>query len=552
MRTVAFRFACAIAACALPALAQAQDQETDGQRASGSRGRVMDVMPYIEAGQVLAVELSPGNDTVTYSSVAAGVDATIAGRNSAGSASVRYERRFGWDDDSNDGDTLSGVARASLAVVPQAVTIEAGALAARTRVEGSGATSIGGFGGVDDSTSQVYTAYAGPSVRTQAGDVEVEGHYRFGYTSVESPEVVVLAPGAQRVDIVDESTVHMAAARAGVRPNTALPIGVGVGGGWNEQNISNLDQRIVDRHARADVTVPLSPTVAVAGGVGYEDVEISSRDALRDAAGNPVIGPDGRYVTNENAPRVIAYETDGIIWDAGVQWRPSRRTSLEAYVGRRYGSETYFGSFAYAPNSRSSLNVVVYDNLTGFGGALVDRLAGLPTQFDAFRNPITGEIGGCVASTTAEVGGNNCIAGALSSLRSAVFRSRGVALSYGVDLGRTQFGTGVGYDRRTFIAAAGTVLAPFDGAVDETIWWAAYANSRLDQLSTLSANVSANWFDGEAVSDQTIGYTASLAYNRNFLGGLSGTAAVGLDGITREDLPDFTTASALLGLRYSF
>ena len=32
----------------------------------------------------------------------------------------------------------------------------------------------------------------------------------------------------------------------------------------------------------------------------------------------------------------------------------------------------------------------------------------------------------------------------------------------------------------------------------------------------------------------------------------SATAAVGLDGISRENLDDFMSASALLGLRYSF
>ena len=94
--------------------------------------------------------------------------------------------------------------------------------------------------------------------------------------------------------------------------------------------------------------------LAVVGGAGYEDVEVSSRDAVRDALGNPVVGPDGRFVTDESAPRRIAYQTDGLIWDAGVLWRPSRRTSLEAYVGRRYGSMTYHGSFAYTPDSRTS------------------------------------------------------------------------------------------------------------------------------------------------------------------------------------------------------
>src|SRR3546814_3410284 len=45
------------------------------------------------------------------------------------------------------------------------------------------------------------------------------------------------------------------------------------------------------------------------------------------------------------------------------------------------------------------------------------------------------------------------------------------------------------------IAAAGTVLAPADGIVDETVWLAAYANRRLDERSSISANLGANWFE---------------------------------------------------------
>jgi hypothetical protein len=561
MRTPTLRLALLLAACAWPVQAMAQDRGHDDETDAGSRhsrGRIADIEPYIEAGQVFVSELEPGNDTVTYTEVAAGVDATIAGRESAASVSLRYERRFGWGDDADDSDTVSGIARASIALAPRAVTLEAGGLAARTRVEGNGGATFGGVLANEDSSSQLYAGYIGPSVHTTAGDVEIEGHYRFGYTRVESPDVLTVVPGNPPADIFDESTVHMAAARIGTRPYTGgLPIGVGIGGGWNEQNVSNLDQRIRDRHVRGDVIVPVSPNIAVVGGVGYEDVEVSSRDARRDAAGNPVIGADGRFVTDETAPRRIAYDTDGLIWDAGVMWRPSPRTSLEAYVGRRYGSTTYWGTFAWAPDRRQSFNVVVYDNLTGFGGLVVDTLARLPAQFDAFRNPITGEIGGCVAGTggtdASQLGGGTCIAGALSSVRSAVFRSRGVAASYGLELGRAQLGIGGGYDRRKFIAAAGTVLAPANGVVDESAWLAAYASERLDRQSTVAANAFVNWFDsGFGVGAEAIGYSASLAYTRDFLNHLSGTAAVGLDGITREDLPDVATASALLGLRYSF
>jgi hypothetical protein len=210
---------------------------------------------------------------------------------------------------------------------------------------------------------------------------------------------------------------------------------------------------------------------------------------------------------------------------------------------------TYYGTFSYAPNSRTSMAVAVYDNVTSFGGVLVDQVAGLPTQFDAFRNPISGQIGGCVASLE----GGGCFAGALGSVNSAVFRSRGIAASYSVDLGRTQVGTGIGYDRRKFIAAAGTVLGGANGMVDETLWYAAYASTQLDARSVLSADANVSWFESEADPiGWVLGYSASLSYRRNLIRGLSGTAAIGLDGISRENLDDFMSASALLGLRYSF
>ncbi len=539
----------AIAVMPVTAFAQ-QTGEVDEARGS-DRGsdRGVTIAPYIEAAQVVTAELSPGDDVVTYSRVAAGVDAGFGGRYSQGSASLRYERRIGYSDNVADTDTFSGIARTSLALAGPNVTFEAGGLASRTRVEGNGATSIGGFGADDDFTTQIYSVYAGPAVQTQVGPAEVTGAYRLGYTRVESPDAVLVTPGGERADIFDDSTTHNAVVRAGIAPDTVLPIGVGVGAAWTRQDVSNLDQRIDDRSVRADVTVPLSPNVALIGGIGYEDVEVSSRDALRDVNGDPVIGNDGRFITDESAPRQIAYETDGIIWDVGVMWRPSRRTSLTASVGRRYGSTTYYGSLSYAPDDRSSLNVSVYDNINSFGGQVVGALDDLGADFDAFRNPVTGDLGGCVAGTD----GNNCALARLGSIRSGVFRSRGVAASYGANFGRNSFGVGAGYDRRTFIAGQNTVLGAIDGIADENYWLAAYASRQLDRMSQISLGASASLFDsGLDNAGETYGYSLTAAYDRTFLQGLSGTAAVGLDGITREDLPDYQAASALVGLRYTF
>lgn len=530
----------ASASLAIPAHAQ------DSGR--GDSRKAVVVAPYIEANQVLAAEISPGDDVVTYTQVATGVDVSVQGRNNGGSASIRYERTLGYDDAVSDSSSLSGIARGYASIVPRALTVEAGALATRTRVDGNGGATLTAPR-QDPSESRIYSVYAGPNVHTSVGDAEVNANYRIGYTRAEAPDAIGNAPGVARVDLFDESVVQRAGAHVGLRPDAPLPVGVGIGGGIYQEDTSNLDSRVRDMHVRGDVTVPLGPSLALVGGVGYEDVEISNRDAVRDGAGNPVIGSDGRFVTDESGPRRIAYDVSGLIWDVGVVWRPSRRTAAEAHIGRRYDSTTYYGSFAWAPDSRSSVNLSVYDGITGFGGQLTNALASLPTDFAAIRNPVTGDLAGCVSS----VEGGNCLTGVLGSVRSSVFRGRGVSLSYSRQIGRMSGGFGAGYDRRTFIGAPGTVLAAANGIVDESYWLASYLSGQLGPRDSFSVNSRVQWLkSGFAGAGDATVMGAAAAYRRYLLEGLSANAAVSLDRLDSDAGRDLSTAAALLGLRYDF
>lgn len=564
----------ALVACALPLEAAAQsigygdvsggadaptagaskEDGSGGSKASrrsrgknGGKTRRTSIEPYIEAAQVVTAELEPGNEVLTYSVIAAGIDADIVGVNNAASISLRYEHRFGWGKAENS-DAASGVARGYTTLLP-GVKIEAGALAARTSADERGSSVLSPLRD-DDTVTQVYSVYGGPSVSTYAGDVQLDASYRIGYTKVEEPDRFRAAPGAPAVDVFDESTVQLAQVHAGVQPYEVLLVGIGVGAGYYREDISNLDQRIEDFNARADVTVPVTESFAVMGGVGYEDVEISARDAVRGPGGIPVVGPDGRYVTDKSGPRILAYDVDGLIWDAGVLWRPSRRTKLEAHVGRRYGSTSVYGTFGYTPNSHSSLNIAVYDNVAGFGGQVNRALADLPVEFSAVRNPLTGDIGGCVATLEQ----NGCLSNVLGSLRSSTFRARGVMATYAVELGRITTGIGAGYDRRRYIAARGTVLAVANGVVDENYWLSAYLNGKIDMRSSFSTNVYANWFrPGTGFGGDKTAFGATAAYYRHLTDHLSATAAVGIDGLNEPaPLVDDWTASALLGVRYNF
>ena len=91
---------CLLATAAAPALARSsrdraatEEARHKGRSAEGVR---TEVTPYLEVSQVVFAELSPGDEVLTYTAVAAGVDAAIAGRNTLGAVSLRYERRIGW------------------------------------------------------------------------------------------------------------------------------------------------------------------------------------------------------------------------------------------------------------------------------------------------------------------------------------------------------------------------------------------------------------------------------------------------------------------------
>ena len=552
------------ALCAQPLFAQSMSYEPiDGEGSSSGGGQKRGglssrnagggarttIQPYIELNQSVLYELTPGDDVLTYSTIAAGVDLALNGRRTQGAVSVRYERRIGQGNNNRgvNGDTISGLARVKHDLIPRKLSVEAGGLAVRTRLEGNGASSLNPVAN-GDASSQVYSLYAGPAVSTNVGDVALSGSYLVGYTRVEQ-SASQNPPAAGVTQIFDDSIAQSAQVSAGIAPGTVLPVGITATGSFFQEDIANLDQRVRDMRASVQATYPVTSSLALVGAVGYEDVTVSSRDALRDANGNGVIGSDGRFVTDSSRDRQISYETDGLTWDAGVMWRPSRRTALSAFVGRRYDSTTYYGSFSYTPNDRSALTIAVSDNISGFGGQVGRALRDLPTDFEVNRDPFNGQIGGCASG--AQSGG--CINNALSSVSSSVFRARGINANYSRRMGRMTAGVGAGYIRRSFIARRDSVLAPADGTLDESFFVNAGINGPIDRRSSFAVSTYAAWFQngGSDLQDvNTVGANAS--YFRNLTDRLVATAAVALVSVNRKVVEDDAFAQGQVGLRYSF
>ena len=504
--------------------------------------------PFIEVTQVAFTEFTDGSsDVLTYSSIAVGADASIQTRRAQGQINIRYERLFGYDSGFEDQDIVNGIARGNYRVNRE-LSVEAGGIATRSGLDSRGATSFNQLSN-QDNISQVYSAFAGPTVSSNINGVDFNAQYLAGYTRIDNSNTGPLSGGGAPIDFFSESFSQSANLSLGQQPGRALPFGWALGAGFSQEDGSQLDQRFRDIFVRGDVTIPLSSSFFAVGGIGYEDIRVSERDTLRDAVGNPIVDADGRLITDEDSPRLVTLEEDGIIWDAGVLWRPSRRTSVEARYGRRFGSETFTGSVGYQPSDKTSFNVSVFDRVSGFGSLLNDNLQSIETEFDSFRNPLSGDVGGCAFSRN----GGSCFNGALQTAASSNFRTRGVTGTLSTRLGGWNAGIGGGYSRRLFFASNVGAQALLSDTVDENYFATAFFGRSIGNASTIETNLFYNLNDsGIAGAGNVSTYGFNAAYFRQILSGLSASASVGVDVIDQDDFDNSVSASALLGLRYNF
>lgn len=507
--------------------------------------RRVEVRPYIDASQVLTA--NNDQDVVTYTTVSVGVDATVQTRRVELSAAYRYEHRFSYDDKISDSSVHSGIARAAVRV-GHGLTIEGGALATRARVDirGDNATVLAGN---VNNVSQVYSAYAGPTYAGRLGPATVNAGYRFGYTRAESPGVTGIGATATPIDYFDQSTSHLATVSAGVRAGALLPIGFTASAGWQQENAGQLDQRFEGKYGRFDAVLPVTPFLAVVGGVGYEQIQISQRDALRDpVTTQPVRDGAGRFVTDPASPRRLAYDIEGIFYDAGVVFRPSPRTTIEARVGWRYDSMTYTGSISWQASQRMGLQVGVYDSVESFGRQLVGALASLPTSIDPQLDPFNNQFNGCVfANGGASAGG--CLNSAFQSLATANYRARGVDAVFAYNGRGSRWGFGGGYANRRYLVPVGDAL---NGITDQSYYLQLFGAMQLGPDMGVNATLYANYLDsGLANTPDVYGAGAVTSIYRRF-GRLNAGASFGVYTFGQRNVANSEDVSvqALLGVRY--
>ena len=514
--------------------------------AAAQQTREVVVAPYIEVSQTLDADLR-GGDVLTYTSLAAGIDASVATAHSNGEASFRYERRIGEGKYQDDSDVATGLVRASTRLT-SGLGLDVGGIATRTREDIRGAAP-GLLFGNDANTTQLYSVYGGPTLATRLGDMTLDAAYRIGYTHVGSPGTTG-AEGLGRLDYYDHDLAQSASASVSAGPNTMLPIGVTLSGGWNRDDASQLKQRYDDLYVQGGVLVPVISTVALAGDVGYEKLTVSQKDPVYTAAGVPALDANGRYVTDDASPRRVAYRTDGVYWDAGVVWHPNHRTALNAYVGHRYDSMRYTGSLTYQASKSTGLAISVYDDVETFGHQLQDGLASLPTSFIAARDAFSQQFNGCVFTASGSTPGG-CLNSVFQSITTASYRARGVDGVVSINRGLSTYGFGAGYENRELYSPNVPLGALVYGQRDQSAYGQFFYGRQLSSVSGLQANLFADWYRSGASAIDVWSYGATASYYHNF-GRLGTTATLGIYDFKQGDIRSQISAQAQLAARYTF
>jgi hypothetical protein len=181
-----------------------------------------------------------------------------------------------------------------------------------------------------------------------------------------------------------------------------LPVGWTIGAGWEREDAERLDSDFEGKYVRGDVVVPVS-----ANPRPHRRVSAMKNSSL--SAGYPArfkrpasCHAGGDLVADPSRPRLLSYDQSGLIWDAGVIWRPSPRTELQARVGRRYGGTTFTGSLQHRSTSHSYRSAP--RSMTGrqLRPSAVTDLAGVAAPLQhrpQARSRLVGGLGGCVSGT---------------------------------------------------------------------------------------------------------------------------------------------------------
>jgi uncharacterized protein (PEP-CTERM system associated) len=492
-----------------------------------------------------------GTDDVTYTEVSGNLLTQVSNRRIVLSATYRLSYRIPEAGKIDENIQHNGVMRLQANVIDEWLNMESGAIITRSRVDPSGSASQTNAGNQQNLT-QTYSAYIQPVLAHQMGDLGVQASYRYAYTANDVGKTGDAPAGSPLTDRFDSSKGQQATLALAMDQGS-LPFSWKLSGEYRHENTTNLAEHFRAHSVIGEIKLPIGNSrVALVTSGGYERTRTSERSALIDPlTGLPVLGKGGRFVVDPASPRVLTYDMEGLIGDAGIIWRPSQRTRMEARAGYRYGGFSLTGLVEMRPSDRTGLTMIITDRVESFAQGLSNGLASTTPSLDlGLSNDPNSSYQNCLFGKA--VGEGRCINGALGQAAASAYRERAANVIFTHRMRQTTLTSAFGYSRRAYIDNPNSPVS-LAGVVDQSFFGNMTVSRRLTRESGISFSFQGNYFmNGQVGAPDAMSGSVNTSYYRSFGRGIQFNATVAIDGSKQENIPADVSGRAQLGLQYRF
>jgi len=502
-----------------------------------------------EVQQFVEDQLSgDSGDDAIYTEVAGTASARFSNRRLQMAGTYRLAYRIGEWGDVDENVAQDGLLRMEAKLVDEWLTLDAGAISTRSRVDPAGPAPQ--FNGANaKNLAQTYSIYVQPALAHHVGDLDFAASYLQSYTTNDSKDAVL--SGTALANRFESARNQEAQLIIGMERGE-LPFDWKVTSQYRRENATALAQHLRSKSVIGEITIPLTGSLAYVGSAGYESTTTSQRSALVDpGTGLPVTTRNGRFIADPASPRFLTYDVAGLIADAGVVWRPSRRTRAEIRAGRRYGDLSVTALIQMRPSERTGLTLAVTDRIQSFAQDVSSALSDAPTNLDLDSSVDPGRaFQHCLFGKTA--GEGRCLGGALGQASGNTYRERAASLLFVHRMRRWNLATTLGYSHRTYIDVPGTLFS-LDGVVDQSFYGSLEIAGRLNSKSGVSFSFNGNMFkNGQAGTSDVVSGLFSTSYYRTFGRGLRAQARFSVDASKEDGDTADVEGRAQLGVRYDF
>lgn len=503
---------------------------------------------FLDVEQISEAHFSGFGDDVTYTQVAGNLVGQVKNRRIVATGSYRLSYRIPVAGEIGKSLTQDGVMRIDANVIEEWLTIQSGAIVTRSRVDPSGAAPQTNSANSSNLT-QTYSAFFQPAFSHRFGDLATAATFRHAYTKNENSSGAATLTGPP-TDRFDASTNQEATVSLGMA-QSALPFDWQLSAAYRRENATNLAKHTRAANLIGEIKIPVGPEIALVTSAGYERTRISEREALiNPLTGLPVVTSAGKFIVDPASPRTITYDVDGLIADAGVIWRPSRRARFEMRGGYRYGGASVTGLVEIQPNERTSMTLAITDRIESFGEGVSAGLAGSGPNLDLDMLDPNSSFQDCLFGKA--TGASRCIGGALGQASSKSYRERAVNFVFSRTMRRSSFAASFGYSRRTYIDDP-TSPVSLSGVVDQSIFGNLTVGARLTRTSGVSFSFNGNLFkNGQVGASDVMAGSFTSNYYRSFGRNIQLKANLSVDASKQEGATADISGRAQVGVQYKF